>query len=206
MKDKLIKSHEIFCIPLQEKKKRITHQTVSSVFVLLEFRKILDKSNLAIPAEETSLSLPCNSQLAAPQLCTASTALLPLRKRGKTCLMLPSNILGCSCRFLRTHHSQREYGLLRTDSSKQGRQDLAHSKFSLEMVPTKSPSHGNRTFLATWSLGCLCLMFPSGDRLKARSLQASSQQTQRGCVAPWELLPGLRCKDIIFSFSGTALI
>lgn len=102
----------------------------------------------------------------------------------------PRQFWGRSCQILHAQCLQWERCILRTDSSKQGRQDLAHSKFSLEMVPTKSLSHGNRTFLATQALGCLSLMFPTGDRLKARSLWASSQQTQHSYVAPQELLPG----------------
>lgn len=130
--------------------------------------------------------LPLSCALPPQQVLGRSLPAPPEDKR----LILPGNILGWSCRFLRTYHLQWEPCLLSTDSSKQGCQDLAHSKFSLEMVPTKSLSHGNRTFLATQSLGCLSLMFPSGDRLKARSLWASSQQTQHGYVAPQELLPG----------------
>lgn len=61
-------------MPLQEEKKRITLQTVSSMLVLWETRKILSENDLEIFAGETSLSFTCNSQNPAPQLCTASTA------------------------------------------------------------------------------------------------------------------------------------
>lgn len=155
------------------------------------------KITYEIFAGETSLSFTCNTKIPAlscavpPQQVLGQvaphSAPAPLEEKH---LILPSNILGWSCRFLRTHHSQGERCLLRTDSSKQGRQDLAHSKFSLETMPTKSLSHGNRTFLATQPLGWLSLMFPSGDSLKARSLWASSQQTQQSYVVPQELLPG----------------
>ena len=185
-------------MPLQEKKKkRITCQTLiicacfmgnqKNFWVKIVLRFLLGKH--LCHSHEIPHFFPWSARhlRSKPRGGSLPSAPAPLEDKR---FVLPSHILGWSCRFLRTHHSQRERCLLRTDSAKPGRQDLAHSKFSLEMVPTKCLSHGNRTLLATPSLGWLALMLPGGDRLKARPWRASSQQTERGYVAPQELLPG----------------